>query len=338
MPIRVGLVGLGFMGKCHYETYGRLKGVQVAGICDVDRRKLSGDWSKIAGNIGGAGGKVDLSGLKLTDRLGDLLSDPQIDLIDITLPTYLHAEAALAALKAGKHVVCEKPLARTAAEAGKLVAAAAKAKGQLFVAHCIRFWPAYAAAKKLVQSGKYGKVRSAWFRRHSCLPTWSWQNWLQDPKKSGACALDLHIHDADFILYCFGKPQAVTSQAYGFTKGRADHIVTSYDYGKGALITAEGAWEYPKTYPFSMTFSIAMEKATLRFDGQLELHTASGKKSAVKIPASDGYTEELAHFVDCLRRGRKSDVVSPESAYQSVKLVEAELASAAAGKTVKVKF
>lgn len=336
--VKVGILGLGFMGKCHYETYGKIEGAQVAAICDTDPVKLRGDWSGIAGNIGTKGGRVDLSGITLYKEAKALFADPEIDVIDITLPTYLHEEYALAAIKAGKHVICEKPLARSSAAANRVIQAAKKAGCQLFTSHCIRFWPAYAWLKETVAKKKYGKLISAVFRRHSTLPTWSWKNWLQDPEKSGLCALDLHVHDADFILYCFGIPKAVCSCGGGWGKGRLDHIHTSYEYD-GALITAEGAWEYAPDYPFSMTFTAVFEKATvaLQADGSFRVHPQKGATADIKVPAGDGYFYELSDFISCLLNKRASTVITPDDARRSVRLIELEERSALTGKRVAIR-
>ncbi len=339
MAIRVGILGLGFMGKCHYEAYKTIRGAEVAAICDIDSKKRSGDWSGIAGNIGGAGKKEDLSGLSLYANADELFSDPSLDVIDITLPTYLHAEFAKKALASGKHVICEKPMARTSKEATSLVSAARKAKRQIYVAQCIRFWPAYATAREIIRSGKYGQTLSATFRRLSITPTWSWKNWLMDSDKSGDAALDLHIHDADFVRYCFGSPRSVSADASGFKPGRADHIIARYEYEKNLLVTAEGGWIYQGTgYPFEMSFQIAMQKACLRLspDGVLTLHPNKGKPNVVKLPAKDGYQQELSHYIECIKSGRPSPVVSPEDAAESVKLIESELKSITTGKPVKM--
>lgn len=336
--LKVGILGLGFMGKCHYGNYEKIKGVQVAAICDTDPVKLSGDWSGIAGNIGAKGGQVDLTGISLYKNANALFADPEIDLIDITLPTYLHEEYAIAALAAGKHVICEKPMARTSAAAARIIAAAKRAQRQVFTAHCIRFWPEYAWLTEVVAKKKYGKLISAVFRRHSPLPTWGWENWLQDPKKSGLCALDLHIHDADFILHCFGTPKAIRSSGTGFKSGRLDHVHTVYEYD-GALITAEGAWEYPTDYPFSMTFTAVFEKATvaLHADGTFKIYPLKGKTADIKHPAGDGYFHELSEFVKCLRNNKPSTIITPEDARRSVRLIELEERSALTGKRIVVR-
>jgi len=340
MALRIGIAGLGFMGKMHFDTWSKMNGVKVAAMCDIDEKKRSGDWSGIVGNIGGAGRKVNLSGIKIYQDTRDLFADPDLDVIDITLPTYLHVEHALMALQSGKHVICEKPIAINSKEAGKLVAAAGKASRMLFIAQCIRFWPHYAVTRDIIRGRKYGRVISACFRRFSHNPTWSWQDWQNDPKKSGLAALDLHIHDADFVLNCFGKPRTVTSSYAGFKKGRMDHIHSSYGYSAGQMITAEGGWEFAPQYPFGMSFVVVMERATLSLtpDLSLKLFPKKGGMKAVSVPAGDGYSLELAHFVDCIKRNKRSTLVTPASAADSVRLVEAEVQSARSGKPVRVSF
>ena len=332
MTIQVGILGLGMMGKCHHDTYAKIKGIKVAAICDGDDKKRRGDV--------GVFGKVDMSKYKVYRAAEELLSDPAIDVIDITLPTYLHAPYTIAALQAGKHVICEKPMARTSAEARQMIAVAKKTGQKLFLAHCLRFWPSYVKAREIILSGKYGRVLTARFCRLSPLPAWSWQNWLQDDSKSGRAALDLHIHDADFVQYLFGKPKAVLSLGGGLVKKGYDHITTSYEYDGGRFVTAEGAWEYAPSFPFSMTFSIAMEGATLEMTRDLALAVCpmKGKAQPVKVPKGDGYEYELKHFAECIRRNADSDVIPPESALHSVQLVEAEIASAQSRKPVAVKF
>lgn len=333
MTIKVGVLGLGMMGKVHFDTYAKLKGARVEAVCDVDAKKRQGD-------IGHGFGSIDLAKRKIYTAMDELFADPSLDVIDVCMPTYLHAKCSIAAMKAGKHVICEKPMARTSAEAREMIAASKKTNRKLFLAQCIRFWPSYVKAREIVLSGQYGRVMTARFCRLSGLPNWSWQNWLQDPGKSGRCSLDLHVHDVDFIQYLFGKPKSVLSRTGGLHKGCIDHIITAYDYGKDQLITAEGAWEYAWGYPFSMTFSIAMEGATLNMtsDTKLTLFPIKGKPKDVKVYAGDGYFHELAHFIECIRMNRDSDVVSPESAMHSVRIIEAEEESARTGKAVTVRF
>jgi predicted dehydrogenase len=339
MTTKVGILGLGFMGNCHLSAYAACKGVQVAALCDIEEARLRAD-AKVAGNIATSAARKDSLQARTYTDAEDLFADPDIDVVDIALPTYLHAEYTLRALQAGKHVICEKPMAISSADAKTMVASAKKARRKLFVAQCIRFWPSYAVARDIIRSRKHGKVRSAVYTRVSATPTWAWKNWLHDPRKSGSAALDLHIHDADYVLYVFGKPKSVFSRGCGSAQKGFQHIVTTYDYGNSSLIMAEGGWEYASGFGFAMTFRVAMEKAALELaaDGNLKLHYSDKPSEVVAVPEGDGYRHELQHFVDCIANRRATKIVPPESAMRSVQLVEAEMRSAATGKPVNVRL
>src|SRR5262245_29222296 len=125
--VRIGIVGIGFMGRIHYLASQRLSGARVTAVCSRDPAKLAGDWRSTRGNFGPEPGTVDLSGGKKYAALADLLADTEIDLIDVCTVTDQHAPMALAALKAGKHVLVEKPIALSPADADALLAAAGAA-------------------------------------------------------------------------------------------------------------------------------------------------------------------------------------------------------------------
>src|SRR5262245_18969432 len=119
--VRIGIVGVGFMGMIHYLAARHLKGARVAAVCSRDPKKLAGDWRDIRGNFGPRGEVMDLSALKKYDRLAALLADPDIDLNDVCNPTHLHPETALQALQAGNHVLVEKAIALTPADADAML-------------------------------------------------------------------------------------------------------------------------------------------------------------------------------------------------------------------------
>src|SRR5690242_16427623 len=108
--IRVGLVGIGFMGWIHWLAYKKLGEAKVVAISTRNPQRLAGDWRGIQGNFGPPGEHVDLTGVTSYAKLDDLLNDPQIDLVDLTLPPAQHADATIRALEAGKNVFCEKPM------------------------------------------------------------------------------------------------------------------------------------------------------------------------------------------------------------------------------------
>src|SRR4051794_17676379 len=190
--VRIGIVGLGFMGWIHYLATRRLKGAQLAAVCSRDPKKLAGDWRSIRGNFGPAGELVDLTGVKKYDRLEAMLADPDIDLIDVCNPTDQHPASATAALLAGKHVLLGKAIALKAEDADAMVALAKKSGKMLMVAHVLPFFPEFAYAAQAVRGGKYGKLVGGHFKRVISRPDWSAE--IGNVARTGGPAVDLHIH------------------------------------------------------------------------------------------------------------------------------------------------
>ncbi|HEY3378277.1 MAG TPA: Gfo/Idh/MocA family oxidoreductase, partial [Armatimonadota bacterium] len=209
--IRIGMVGMGGISGAHLPAYEKLADIaQVVARCDKIPERADGTAKGVAINIGGPAATA-LQATAYTDYR-ELLADPEVDVVDICLPTDLHAEVAIAALQAGKHVLCEKPMALNVAQCDRMIAAA-QASGSIFmIAQCIRFWPAYVYLKELVDSGKYGKLTSAQFSRLSGPPIWASENWLLTPERSGGSLLDLHIHDTDYLSFLLGTPTSVSTR------------------------------------------------------------------------------------------------------------------------------
>ncbi len=332
--IRVGIVGLGFMGKMHFRCYQALDGVQVAAICDIDETRFE-NTSGTAGNIAGAEAPLDFTGIGLYTDFDKMLAEANLDAISITLPTHLHKDHTVKALGAGLNVLCEKPMALTV-EDGRAMQAAAEKSGRLLqIGHCIRFWPEYAKTKELIDSGQYGRVRAAMFQRLSLTPTWAWDGWLMDPARSGSAAMDLHIHDSDFVQYVFGMPKAVFSRTASGPSNDADHIVTQYVYDEDCVVTAEGGWAMSPTFGFEMSFNIVLEKATIVYDctrsPAFKVCPVEGDAFTPEVASGDGYANEIAHFVKAVRGETVPPIITPEQSVDSVRLVLAEKQSAASG-------
>ncbi|OGV56559.1 MAG: hypothetical protein A2X49_06700 [Lentisphaerae bacterium GWF2_52_8] len=345
--LKIGLIGLGFMGTTHFRIYKGLKNARIAGIADIDPAKLSGDISKVVGNIGGGDNSVplELAGIKTCASGMDLINDPEIDMVDICVPTCDHQKIAIAALEKGKHVFCEKPVCRSICELNKLLEVARKSEPFFNVGMCIRAWPEYRHTRELYLSGKLGRLRSASFRRLSPdISGNSWENWFMDGEKSGAAILDLHLHDTDFVRHIFGRPLQVSSfGAKGIRSTGIDHVMTSYGYEDNALVVAEGGWGANKKVPFEMSFQIICEKATVRLAGEgYKIYWEDGRIESPEIadPAlPTGWHQELAYFVDCVQKG------TPPRKYQtlddvadSLKIVMAEIESVETKKSIRIKY
>ena len=325
--LRIGIVGLGFMGKMHFRCYNSLNNVEIIAICDADTSRLQ-DTSGVAGNISGAEDDLDLRNIALYSDLSKMLAEGELDALSIASPTFLHASQTIEALNAGVHVFCEKPMALNSGDCREMAEVGKQSGKTLQIGHCIRFWPEYVQAKEIIDSQKYGKVLAATFQRLSLTPTWSWDNCFLDGKRSGGAMLDLHIHDTDYVQYVFGMPKEVFSRGVIGLSGEFDHTVTQYLYGNDCVITAEGGWIMAPGFGFEMSFKIMLEKATLVYSSAQEptfrIFPIDGETIIPKIPSGDGYSFEIQHFVDTLSGKAVPSIISPEQSGDSVKIIEAE--------------
>ena len=325
--LRIGIVGLGFMGKMHFRCYKSDTNVEVTAICDADAKQLQNS-SGVAGNISGAEDDLDLSNIALYSDLSKMLAEEKLDALSIASPTFLHASQTIEALNVGVHVFCEKPMALNSGDCREMAEVAKQSGKTLQIGHCIRFWPEYVQAKEIIDSQKYGKVLAATFQRLSLTPTWSWDNCFLDGKRSGGAMLDLHIHDTDYVQYVFGMPKEVFSRGVIGLSGEFDHTVTQYLYGNDCVITAEGGWIMAPGFGFEMSFKIMLEKATLVYSSAQEptfrIFPIDGETIIPEIPTGDGYSFEIQHFIDTLSGKAVPSIITPEQSGDSVKIIEAE--------------
>jgi len=340
--VRVGIAGIGFMGVTHFKAYQQVEGgAQVAALFTRDRQKLEGDWTNVRGNFGGAGGQQDLTGIRKYDDLDAMLADPEIDLLDLCLPSHLHRDITLRALAAGKHVLVEKPIALTVADADAMIAAAEAAGKLLMVAQVLRFWPEFAAIKDLLDSGECGALRGAHFKRVISRPDWSGDNWFADPDKTGGAVVDLHIHDTDFVQYLFGKPAAVWSTGSLSPNGQVDYLVTEYQYpGRNICVSAQGGAVAMKGIEFEHGFDVYFERGMLKHNSsttpKLELYTEDGGKQELAPRIPDAFAEQLRTAVGGVASGRLPAALAARSARDSLATVLAEAESVRTGKPVEL--
>lgn len=328
------------MGRQHLNCYRSLRGVRVAAICDGDKARLTG-VRKVAGNIKGTQTSLGLGDIALYTDFKKMLAEQRLDAVSITLPTFMHRGFTVKALEAGLHVLCEKPMAMSVEQCEDMIAAAKKNKRILQTGHCIRFWPEYVKAKEIVDSGKYGDVRAASFRRVSPVPAWSWKNWLVHAQRSGGAIMDMHIHDTDYVQYLFGLPEAVRSEAVVGPSGGFDYVTTQYVYKNGKVVSAEGGFVMSPDFKFEMSFVISLEKATIIYDCRhtpaLQVCPAKGGCITPKIESGDGWSREIAHFVKRVAGKKTPDVITPLDSLNAVKIVLAEKQSAESKKEVRIK-
>lgn len=353
--VRVGVIGLGFMGRTHIRAY--LAAAQDGLPCDIVACCASRetDWSdlisgsaSVSGNIeqaGSARASIDPARVRFIPDWRQMIADPEIDLVSICTPTDTHAEIAIASLENGKHTLVEKPIALSSADAQRVADAARLAhnRGVLCMpAHCMRFWTGWDWLKARVEDGSLGRLRALTLQRMGSRPGWS-RDYYNDRSRCGGALFDLHIHDADIVLWLLGTPQTVSSA------GDEDHIITRYGYTdaeKPSIVVAEGAW-VADGFPFRMRYTAEFEHAVADWDLAREeplLLCRDGNARTLALPPIAGYDGEIRHFVEHVaaigRTGR--DVaqnlrVTPEDAVRACRLLEIELESARTGNRVEVR-
>ena len=322
--LKVGLIGCGFMGAMHANCYKNISGAELVAVSDIRREKAEEIAKGTNAVIYGDG--------------SELIENADVDIIDICLPTYLHAKYALQAMDKVGYVFVEKPVALTVDE-GRALLEKSRATGcQVQVGQVIRFWDEYVELKKMIESGTYGKVVNANFRRISPRPMWGWENWLLDYKRSGGAAQDLHIHDVDYILSLFGEPKSFYSVKNSMSeKNSYVNTIMQYD---GFAVSAEGTWDLPGSYPFTATFRVNFENAVVEnAGGKFVMYDENGVHKIEiekKIIAEDsntggnisdlgGYYNELAYFCDKAGKGEKVELATLADGVSSLDFLLKEL-------------
>ncbi len=332
---KVGVIGLGMMGQTHLDAYARLDNAQVVAIADADPDRLSGK-AKAGGNIeGAAAGDDQLTGVARYSDASALIADDDVQLVDICLPTPLHLRFAEQAIAAGKHVLIEKPLARTSEDALSIAELAEQSDVIAMPAMCMRFWPGWTWLKQTIDQQTYGKTLAVHFQRIGAIIAGSF---YEDGTRSGGAILDIHLHDTDFVNHLFGVPNTVTSAGYSHLSGEIDYVRTRLQYDHDTLVTAEGGWMAHPQFRFTMRYLANFERATAVYDigaeNALTLYEPGKDPQAVALDPHMGYDYEVAYMVECIEQGVAPQTVTLRQAADSIRIVEAESQSAKTGRSV----
>jgi predicted dehydrogenase len=271
----------------------------LAGVFSTAEAKLAGDLTSVQGNLPVGGGIFDISSVAKFRELGPLLADPNIDAVDICLPTDMHAPVAIEALRAGKHALVEKPMALDPGAADCMVEEATKCGKVLMAAHVIRFWPEYEPLRGAVSEATLGSARSAILRRRCAAPAWG--GWLRDTARSGGAVLDLLIHDVDMCLSLFGWPAAISAMGERDPAAGVDCLNAVLFYPDGLNVLIAGGW-YPGDYPFSMEYTVTFEGGTLEYSSPSgrppTLYRPGAPAQPLTPAARDPYSAEIEYFAE----------------------------------------
>lgn len=298
--LKVGLIGVGGISGAHIPAWEAMEEVSLVALCDIRPERMEAYPDK-----------------HHYTRFENMLEQEDLDIIDICLPTYLHADYSILAMEHGIHVLCEKPVSLKQEDVERIYAAAAKNHVNFMVAQVLRFWPEYELLKQLYDTQKYGRLLSGYMGRLGNCPKWSWDNWMQDEQRSGLVPFDLHIHDLDFMVYAFGTPHLASKHRSKLPA--SDYISAVYEY-PDFFITTEAAW-YDAPFPFGADFRFQFEKALVCLtDGKfiiyenndtiMDLSVDSEQSTgSINLPKSNAYANEIRYFTDCVLDGKFPDKV-----------------------------
>lgn len=344
--INVGITGIGFMGWIHYLAYQKISGAQIKAICTRNDAKRNGDWTTIQGNFGPPGEQIDVSNWACYSDIDDLIADESIDLIDICLPPDLHADVAIRALQAGKHVLIEKPMALTADDCEAIVAVANENNRQALVAHVLPFFPEYAFLRSAVSNGEYGKLLGGHFNRVIADPLWL-GNDFWDEQKVGGPLIDLHVHDAHLIRYLFGMPAAVNSRGR-FRGDTVEYCSTIFEFEDAELlVTSNTGVVNQQGRSFMHNFEAHFEKATMQFSyaglsdapemSPLKVFDSEDNVLRPDLGSGDpvdSFVLEVQEAVSAIESGQPSSLLGGELARDAITLCYKQAESAQTGSRI----
>ena len=312
--IKVAIAGVGGMGGLHFRIYNESESMEVVAAFDIREDILKE--------------KIGDKKIAIYTDFDEMLKNVKADIIDISTPSFLHAEQTVKALNAGFNVICEKPMTLDS-DSAKEVLRAAEKSGKLFMAaHVLRFMKNYMYLKKVTEGEKWGKLVRLDMKRLSSIPKWSRDNWMLNEDKSGLTPFDLTVHDVDFMLALFGEPKDIQCVRLKL-KENNDYVIANHIYD-GFTVSTEAAW-YNAGIPFSASFYAVFENGYLSLrDGVL---FENGEKvdfeddevimdTGINISNMDGYALELHYFAECVKNGRRPEMALPESSAASVALIE----------------
>lgn len=311
--LKVAVVGVGGISGAHIPVWEEMEDAELIALCDIRPEQME-----------------KYENIKHYTDFEEMLNNEEIDILDICLPTFLHADYAVKAMERGINVICEKPISLNEEDIDRVYSTAEKYNVKFMVAQVLRFWPEYELLKEIYDTKKYGKLLSGTMTRLGCYPRWSWDGWMMDEKRSGLVPFDLHIHDLDFMVYAFGIPEI--KYQYRSKLPDQDFFTVNYDFGDFSVNT-EASW-YATCYPFTAQFRFQFEDAIvanengkmiiyLRDDEKIDLsEEAEGDTGNINLPKSNAYANEIHYFFDCVVNDKPVEKINPEELRGVLKILK----------------
>lgn len=327
--VRWGVIGLGWFGEVHADNLAEMPDIELAALCTRRPERLN----------------------EIGDRLGvqrrytdyrELLADPDVDVVSITTHINDHRDIAIDALRSGKHILLEKPMAPTLADCEQIVEVARQAEGFFMVGHICRFDSRVTIAKQAIEEGRIGQIISMHARRN--LSKAIGQTVLDDI----SALMGDGIHDADLMLW-FSQANVSTVYAQEVHPGQNKYPDGGWSIARldnGAVAVVESVWHLPESTPYAIDARlevIGTEGALYINCGEagLAIHDAQGvtMPDTMYWPRPFGsyvgvLQDELRYFANCVRRGEAPQRITPAESCAAVAWMAAATESAQTGSVI----
>jgi len=322
---KAGIIGAGYIGEYHARGYASLPNVQLARVIDrnlANAQKLAQPYQALAA--------TDLQDLLTSD----------VDLVSICTPTPSHMAIANALMQAGKHVLCEKPIARTLEQAQAMIECADRCGVKLMAAHVSRYEVDHRKAREILQRGEIGELRMGFHSITSTYPGWSVEDWLGNEDASGGPIMDLAIHSMDYLMWLFNSPvERVYALGSKPVLGRNHYALATLYFANGGLGLVETSWAHPPSAPLACKVELSGSSGRISWDyEQIEsmqtIIEGQGRRSYV-LEGENSFAAEIADFIQCIEDDLPSPVPGAE-AREALRVCLAALESLASGRSVEV--
>lgn len=345
--VNIALIGAGEIGAVHAQAHAAAAGNRLCAIHDVHPEQARQLGERVGATVAAS--------------LDAVLDDPAIEAVDLCVPNHLHRELAVRALEAGKHVLCEKPMALSLADADAMLAAAAHSGRFLMIGHVLRFSPEYVVAKKALDDGRIGEPLLMSGRRMVSLlaGTPGADGWRRDPLRSGGAVLDMQIHDLDVFCWFLGEPESVVARGVRSADGAWNHVFTTVDLAGGRKGFVEASFMLQGN-PLDIQFHVLGSEGSLAWryaPGNFVLHGARSEaptkgpslllyqwgKEPVGLytPEQDSFAvamrDEVAYFAQCVASGAPPSQAPASDSRRALAMALASRESCETGKPVNVR-
>ena len=330
MAIRMGLIGLGGMGRGHLTMIEQLiesgENIELVALCDIDPKAF-----------GKVNASLNLEGMEKSDyNFGKyhcylsvdemLANEKELDLVNVVVPTYDHSTVACKVMNAGINCLCEKPMAVSLSQCQLMIDTAKKNNVRLMIGQCLRFGGEYSALKEIIDNGTLGAPIGGHFYRGGSAPA---KDWFFCREKGGGGLFDQHVHDVDMVQYLYGMPKAVSTIGRVILPGSGyDTSATNYMYDGLCVHTSNNWAQFEKG--FGRGFRADFEEGTVILDDKgFRVYDKNDTLLDIKPKHTvRAHMAEIKYFADLIANGGENTINPPEASMETIRLALAEMESA----------